>query len=335
LLICDFVNFLLKYSLMENLSLRNEYNPDPELLAQAKATVVMAGVDSYHAYRSLTPQMGLAEVDVNQFREVARLADKTSEVAMIHQVEASGIPTRWESEEHRDLKSLNCNPEQIEQARQTAIGDGIDGTDNAVKDWENGRYGAMFSIGETGDPRYGDYLAASITMFTEDTVLYAAKGQGAWTVNMVTGEQKPAHVSEEATEWFSEGKQNLQPDDKLYDFYSHVNWTSEALGVDPVDTASSGSTAANAFDVATGRALFDISATRKGNLEQFTIKAIIEEAGGVLYAVEPDEDGRLQLVSLDDKRFFGYGQDRPITLITAASQAIAERVVERLQGSLA
>jgi len=99
-------------------------------------------------------------------------------------------------------------------------------------------------------------------------------------------------------------------------------------------TERSGSTAADMYDVATGKIAAAVAATRKGNLEEVAEHLAVTEAGGVVYTIVsgPNASGRViwRLHSLHDKRFLTYGQDEHILTVSAASEAVAQSIVARL-----
>ncbi len=321
---------------MSSLESRKHRNmrPNPSELLRQTTLAIGGGLSAaYAAWHSLSPQEGLSKAHANRFEETARHADIESERAMMRALSSlpSNIRWHWISEELGEHWSTPATIADI-----TLVADGIDGTSNAVKDWGKGRYGAMIGAAAGSNPTYGDYLTGGIALFTEGVYVQGIKGQGACIVNVTSNEKMRIHTSKETelrndSLGFAEENLNVKPTDPLYDFFMRTSALAAKLQQGGLYRAHpSGSTAANAYEVAIGRALFDVSATRKGNLEQLAIKALVEEAGGVMYALEPDSQGQLSFVSLDDKEFLTYGQDEHIPLVTAANQAIADQLLDRL-----
>lgn len=244
----------------------------------------------------------------NEHGDTAFRADIKCEEAVLKSLREMNISIRVISEEHGDI-SIGKNPLYLGAL------DGIDGSSVYKKARGVGRYATMFAIFDGTDPKYNDYLVCGIMEHTTKHLLVAIKDQG---VCMVAddGKGKPLYTS---------GKEKLIPKDtKIYiDTYFPQNrnfFESKLTEFNPVCT---GCSAVHYTDVANGSWDIALECTRKKNLEIAVAFGLIKEAGGVM----TDADGNL----LDNQKYFQFGQDTQIPVITAATKQLAYALIEHLK----
>ncbi len=308
---------------------------EPELTYRAEIVTMAALAATYTTWQRMTPEEATAGVGSNQFKDEAMEADRASERSMMWSVEVSGLDAKWVSEEYGE-RVFGRSATEGAEPQITVIADGIDGSSNAASDWLGGNYGSIMSIAEGSDPAYYDTLAAGITMFTEGKMLHAMRGGQTTVRDLVNGGETPVQTSQE-TALTNESviyieDMEVPEDHPLNAYFALGRQMGERLrkGDPQIKVGRTGSTAGNIFNVATGRAVADIAATRKGNLELIAEKLLVENAGGVMYALGQDTEGKWRFVGISREKFASWGQDQHIPIMAAANQEIADALLARL-----
>lgn len=297
------------------------------------SVVVLTGLQgSYDMWRKLSPQSGTTVVNTNRHGELAMRADRESEDEMIGAVIASGIPTFLASEEH-GFKTVNYDPSTGQEPDRTAIIDGIDGSSVMVDNWQAGDYGAIFTLAESGNPTYGDWLATGITHFTSGKIYTATQGQTG-VVARDANNQEPEKLlfTDQAATLTPQSVihaeiAEVSPDNPLHEYFKLGSELGNALNAAGYNASRSASTAGNIVGIIEGTVAADLAATRKGNLELIAERALVQAAGGVMYALERDDQGKWAFVELGEKHFFAYDQKEHIPVLAAVNQAIADEML--------
>ncbi len=246
-------------------------------------------------------------------------------------------------------------PGVAEQADITVIGDGVDGTSNLNKKITievggtlqdvSAPAGAIVSVAEGNNPAYNDFCSAGIAMLGSDPGrtygVWAQKGQGAYQqpledlsteVNLRqlrTPEDIPIGAG---TMVYAEkyDMSTVADDDPLRDYFALGTELAELLELTGLVAVRSGSTAGDIVDIVQGKVPATIQATRKGNQELPAMNLIVNEAGGANYAIIKGKGGEYELYSYGDEKFFEYAQNEHLPIISAASPAVAQEIVTRL-----
>lgn len=304
------------------------------------SVIVLTGLQgSYDMWRKLSPQSGTTVVNTNQHGELAMRADRESEDEMLDAVVSSGIPTFVSSEEH-GFMAVNYDPNTSQEALRTAIIDGIDGSSVMVKNWQDGDYGAIFTLAESGNPAYGDWLATGITHFTSGKIYSATQGQtGVLTRDANNQEPDKLLFTDQAATLTPQSVihaeiAEVSPDNPLHEYFKLGSELGNTLKDAGYNTSRSASTAGNIIGIIEGTVAADLAATRKGNLELIAERALVQAAGGVMYALERDDQGMWVFVDLGAEQFFAYGQKEHIPVLAAANQAIADEILAVLNRAL-
>lgn len=313
--------------------------PQPAEFDPASTLAISALMNAYREWEKLTPEIGRKAVGDNQFKEEAMEADRASELGMLAAVRATTEPTLWLSEEHGRLE-INYDSANGEVATNTVVADGVDGSSNMARDWLGGNYGAIFTRANTANPTYNDWQASGIMHFTSGKLYLASHGaKGVLVRNLHDNSETTAFTNqEERLTPLSVMRVTMEPavspDHVLYEFYAQGNRFGETLTAAGYTPVCSGSTAGDIIDVATGNAVFDLAATRKGNLELIAERALVQSAGGVMYALERDESARWIFVELGDKKFLEYAQDAHVPILAAANESIAQHALDVLNAKV-
>lgn len=271
--------------------------------------VIKALRQAYKTHQSLGIQ-GLEDVGKNQFGETSFYADVMCENTVIEVLKQSKLSLSVVSEEHGML-DLASN------AQYLAIIDGLDGSGMFKKGRGKNRYATMLGIFSSADPTYNDYLVSGIYEHSTKRLYLAVKGEGAFVIEKGV-----------RTRLKTSGKTTLGADMNIYvDEYFDINrqMYSEPLAEFEPNTGSfyAGTSAAVHFvDVASGAADLNLRCSCKMNLEPAIAYAFMAETGGVIV----DKEGN----SVGDKKYFEFGQNSQIPIITAATKELAEDLIDFL-----
>ena len=245
-------------------------------------------------------------VQKNQFGETALRVDVECEKAVLDFLREAKIPIRVISEEHGQV-------DITENLRYLGILDGLDGSNVYKKERGRARYGTMFGIFATTNPRYGDYLMSGIMEHSTKRLFVAFSNGGAFVIE---GDKRtPIHSS---------GKTRLDPAAQVYiDEYFEINRETFSKKLKGFNTHYGGSSAVYYADVASGAADLALECTRKNNLEIAVAYGLETEAGAVMVGL----DG----ASIGDKKYLEFGQSEKVPIITAATRELAEGLIEHIK----
>ena len=250
---------------------------------------------------------GEETVEKNQFGDTALKADIECENAVINFLKETKLPIRIISEEHGTV-DLSENPQYL------GILDGLDGSSLYKKERGEGKYGTMFGIFNTADPRYEDYLVGGIMQHATGRLFIGIKGEGAFVIE---GNTKTSIQTSGATK--------LDKGALIYiDEYFDINKKTFSEKLAGFNTKYLGASAAYYAGVAEGSADFALECTRKNNLEIAIAYGLEMEAGGAMV----DLDGN----SLADKKYLEFGQTEKLPVITAATKELAEQLIGYIKG---
>jgi len=246
---------------------------------------------------------GKEELQKNQFGDTAMIGDYESEEAVLKVLKKHNFPAVIHSEEHGEVKIA-------EEPSLLGVLDGIDGSSWYRSEWGVGRYGTMLGIYEGVNPQYKDYVFGGIMEHATKRLLYGVKGEGAWVIDLETGEKERIHTS---------GFNDLTATTRIHiDEYWDINnevFTSKLSGYNVMDYKLCSSF--HYADTSMGAADLTLECTRKGSLEIATAYPLIMEAGGAMVTL----DGK----SLSDEYYLKFGVEEHIPVITAASQELANK----------
>jgi fructose-1,6-bisphosphatase/inositol monophosphatase family enzyme len=249
---------------------------------------------------------GEAKLQKNQFGETALLADIEAERAVISHLKDAHCPIRLISEEHGVI-DIGTSPSLL------GILDGLDGSSVYASQRGKGRYGTMLGIFSNLEPSYEDYLFCGVMIHSPNQELfYADKGGGGFVI-----------VDEERRVITCSGVRELQKTTKLYiDDYFQVNREVFAQRLEGFKLECTGSSAVHYTDVARGAADAAMECTRKQNLEIAVAYGLVTESGGVMVTL----DG----VSLGQRSYRAFSQDRHTPLVAAATSELAGDIIQRI-----
>jgi fructose-1,6-bisphosphatase/inositol monophosphatase family enzyme len=154
--------------------------PEEEVTKRVIANVVHSGLFLIHTHLEELGGLGKESVSKipNQFSENARRADIESEQIWKEQIsylaEALHLRIHYKGEE---LEEGYVGPE--DGMIWTAIWDGMDGTDNYMKEfaWP---FGTMIALAPGDYPKYEDFVVAGNALEGADLTLVAIKNAGVW-----------------------------------------------------------------------------------------------------------------------------------------------------------
>lgn len=253
---------------------------------------------------------GLENLEKNQFGDTALSADVESEIAVLDVLKKHGLSITVISEEHGTTVIGNG-------LEYLGILDGLDGSSVFKRTKRKGRYGTMFAIYKGNNPRYKDYIYGGIIEQAKQKIFYTTRDNGAHTRQQ--GNTKKIKVAEE---------QSLNNVTKIYadtnyDTVFNVDiLTTKIARLESLSIECLGSSAMHYADLASGKVDVVIECTRKGNLEIAVAYALVSQAGGVML----DINGNY----LTNERYFEFGQDQNVIVISAANEALAREVITRL-----
>jgi fructose-1,6-bisphosphatase/inositol monophosphatase family enzyme len=234
-------------------------------------TVANALLSAHATWKSLGTD-GLTPVTKNQSGDIALKADIDCEQAVIQTLLSEGIAIRVFSEEHG---IVSCADEPL----FNGFLDGIDGTAKYKESIDSGRYSTMFAIYEGRDtPVYGNYIAAGILEHAAGKLYIAAKHEGAFVIDVQSGEYIPLTASQAST--LVPGTSSIYIDE-YWD--AAKNLFSEKFK--PYETEKGffhNSSTIYYVDLVTGAAdlVLDCHHQEKENLELAVAYGILREAGG-------------------------------------------------------
>lgn len=259
-------------------------------------------------------RFGLNKIQNNRFGEMALSGDVACEKAVIDVLEISGIPIRLYSEEHGDKERGMTS--FCDKPIFTGVLDGIDGSFQYKKGVGENRYGTMFQISQGVDPTYNDYIFCGVMEHCSGNLYVATKNYGSeLRVGECVGDIQTSDVKK------------LSHDTKIYadEHWDVVNETfSNPLKADGFDVTCLSASCIYYMDVANGSADLALECTRKGNLELMVAYGLIKEAGGVMVTLDGEDIGDQKYLS------FGQGEREHIPIITAATQELAEDLIDYL-----
>lgn len=259
---------------------------------------------TYHIHQELSVA-GEELVEKNQFGETALKVDIEAEKAVINTLKEARFPIKIISEEHGTI-SLYEDPTYL------GILDGLDGSGVYKKERGKGRYGTMFGIFSNLNPRYDDYLFSGIMEHSTERLFFASKGKGSFII--LNGKIKLIHCSDNL---------KLNKKTRIYiDEYFNINKKTFSKKLQEFNTLYLGSSAVYYADLASGNADLVLECTRKGNLEIAVAYGLETEAGGTMVT--------LDRISLGEKRYLEFGQERHIPIISASTKQLAEELIQHL-----
>ena len=251
----------------------------------------------------------------NKFGETSLRADMEAEDQVISSLRAHKIPIKVVSEEHGVVNMGD---------RYLGILDGLDGTSRYVAHMNgdrNARYGTMFAIFEGVDPAYGDFIFSGIMEHPTARMFYAEKGGELLVREVDTGHQYKARSS--GMRVFDSKTRLLIDSNPAAPYHQFISQDVVSKLPEGFTHRCMLSSAAHYADIASGKADAVIECTRKGNLEIAVAYGLIEAAGGVMVTL----DGK----SLGPQKYFEFGQDRNVIVISAATPELAKKVIACLR----
>lgn len=245
-------------------------------------------------------------VQKNQFGETALRVDVECEKVILDYLRESKIPIRVISEEHGQI-------DIVENPRYLGILDGLDGSSDYKKGRGQTRYGTMFGIFDTTNPNYSDYLVSGIVEHSTKKLYIAKRNNGAFVIE-----------GNKRTPICSSGRTQFDTTARIYiDEYFEINKGTFTKKLKGFNTYYFDSSAVYYADVASGAADLALECTRKNNLEIAVAYGLETEAGAVMVGL----DG----ASIGGKKYLEYGQKEHIQVVTAATQELAERLLEHIK----
>ena len=267
-------------------------------------TVLMA-LKSANQRFTFLGKKGLEEVKKNKFGDTSLLGDIECEKAVLEMLD--NLPISVHSEEH-GVVFIGDVPKLLGTL------DGIDGTSVYKTNRIFGRYATMLGIYKGTNPTYDDYVAGGVMEHASGRIFMAGKGMGTKAYK----DDRSASIRTTGSKRHT-GLSRICLDD-------HFQITRDTFfpitGKDGY--YNSGSSAELYVRVANGEADLTLECTRKGNLEFGAAYPLIIEAGGAMVD--------LQGKSLGPKKFLEFGQQEHLPVITAATDDLAQHVLEKLKG---
>ncbi len=257
---------------------------------------------------------GLETARKNQFGETALRADIEAEEAVIDTFRKLGLPVRFVSEEH-GIIDIVSQPEFL------GVLDGLDGSDAYKNTKGKGRFGTMLGIFSNLDPFYGDYLFSGIIEPGSKTLYYAVKNRGCH-YEKSGGIISPAHTIDTR---LIDDKTRIYFTEKEARELWNVDIRPFVRALEGCTWTRIGSTASHYADLATGKVDLVLEWTRKGNLEPAAACGLVFESGGCMLT-ENGEDLRA-------KKYFEFGQNEHLPVISAATTNLAQNFLKRLKGN--
>jgi fructose-1,6-bisphosphatase/inositol monophosphatase family enzyme len=247
-------------------------------------------------------------VQKNEFGETSLRADLECEAAILNFLREANVPIRVISEEHGQV-DITENPQYL------GILDGLDGSSVYKKERGRARYGTMFGIFDTTDPKYQDYLVSGIAEHLTKRIYIAQRNGGAFIIE--GNKRTPIHSS---------GKTTLDSSTQIYvDEFFEINKKTFSEKLKGFKTSCSGSSSVYYADVAEGAADMALECTRKNNLEIAVAYGLETEACAVMVGL----DG----LSIADKKYLEFGQSEQLPIVTAATPELAQSLLEHLRAS--
>ncbi len=244
-------------------------------------------------------------VEKNQFGDTALRVDIEAEKAVINTLKEAEVPIRIISEEH-GITNIGGNPIYL------GILDGLDGSDVYKKERGKGRYGTMLGIFSNLDPEYNDYIFSGVMEHSKNKLFYATKGNGSFVIE--NDKKTPIKCSNCKT---------LDKRTRIYiDEYWDINKKTFSEKLKGFNTTYLGSSAVYYVDLASGKTDLVLECTRKGNLEIAVAYGLEIESGGVVVT----SDG----LSLGQKKYLEFGQDRYIPVISASTKQMAKELIKHI-----
>lgn len=260
--------------------------------------------------------LGEKTVEKNQFGDTALQADVEAEEAIIEVFRSKDVPVEILSEEH-GKQNLGNNQQFL------AVLDGIDGSGWYKKDRKTGRYGTMFGIFNSTDPRYGEYIFCGIVEHTTNRLLYATKGNGSFVIDLLSGEKRKITTSGQTV--LDKERITIEVDEEPNNAWFTLIKDSFLAKLSEYRRPHLAATSAHYVDLASGACGLVLECTRKGNLELGVGFGLVKEAGGVIV----DLNGK----DIGGKRFRSFGQDTHIPFIAAATKELAQQTVAFLKNN--
>lgn len=280
-----------------------------------RATAMDALMDVYKNHQLLGPS-GAEKKVKNSFGEISLRADIVAEEDVINTLRRSGIPIRVISEEHG---VVNLGDKYL------GILDGLDGTNRYVaylNGDKNARYGTMFGIFKGLDPIYDDFIFSGIMEHPSATLFYLDNGK-AFSKDLKAGSTSEIRAS---------GKKSFDSGTRIIinDYYAaaHYQFVVETfINKLPKELKHDCllSTAAHFADLVSGKVDLVLEPTRKGNLEFAAAYGLVKASGGVMLTL----DGK----SIGTRKYFTFGQERYVPIISASTLELAESVIDYLTKS--
>ncbi|MFH1833009.1 MAG: inositol monophosphatase family protein [Candidatus Levyibacteriota bacterium] len=259
---------------------------------------------------------GLEKLKKNRFGETALRGDFQAEEAVLNVLRVKKVPIRVISEEH-GVVDIVKNPVLL------GILDGLDGSNRYEAYWKgdkNARYGTMFAIFDSINPRYEDYLTSGIMEHPTKRLFIAAKGRGAFLVSLTNSAKSGIEVSKE-TDFSNKTKVEIDAYEKAahFPFIKRVFIERLPKGINFKCLLS---TAVHYADLASGAADIVLECTYKGNLESAVAYGLVTEAGGVMVDINGE--------SFSKKRYLEFGQKEHVPIITAATKELADSFIKTI-----
>jgi len=246
---------------------------------------------------------GEKDVKKNQFWDTALKCDIEAEKAVLEVLKKAKVPIKIISEEHGDIE-IGKNPIYL------GILDGLDGSSVYKKSRGKGRYGTMFGIFSNLNPSYSDYIFSGAMEHSTNRLFYSTKGKGNF---IITNNDKSKQIHCSNVSKLNEVK-------KIYiDEYFDINKKTFSSKLQDFNPLYLGSSCVYYIDLASGEADLVLECTRKGNLEIAVAYGLETESGAVMV----DLDGK----SLGDKKYFEFGQDKNIPVISASTKKLAQELI--------
>jgi fructose-1,6-bisphosphatase/inositol monophosphatase family enzyme len=268
-------------------------------------TVIDALRQAYIVHQSLGAD-GEELVHKNQFGDTALCVDIECEQAILKTLKDSDLPIKVISEEHGTT---------LFQASQKYLGilDGLDGSSVYRKARGKKRYGTMFAIFDTTNPRYDDYLVCGIMQHATDRMFIAEKGKGAYIIK----DGKEHHIQVSSAHQL-DARTRIYIDESFE--YNRTTFSQHLIEFHP---KYEGASSLYYADLAEGTAEVVLECTRKGNLEIAVEYGITTEAGGVV----TDLSGQ----SIGNQEYLSFGQNSQLGVISAANRSLALELIKRIE----
>ncbi|MFA6392692.1 MAG: inositol monophosphatase family protein [Candidatus Paceibacterota bacterium] len=288
-----------------------------ERFKEIKKILIGSLKESYQTHEQLAEKGEKYTHTINSSGDRTLVIDYEIEETIINFFKKLNFPIKIISEEHGEVNNINRNPKYL------GVLDGLDGSRVYKTERGIGRYGTMFGIFDTLNPKYNDYLASGIMEHSTNKLYFSIKNNGSFVIEK---DKEPVQIK-------SSGQTKLSKSNKI--------WIDEELMKEPFNNKdlektrdilkshgfeiniSKGSSAIDYVDLAIGEKDIVLECTRKNNLEIAVAYGLVKESGGVIVDLNGDD--------LGDKKYKEFGQKDHVMVITASTPELVSEMINLLK----